>query len=155
MRWWWSPFVLDQHTELDFYSASSLKQQSADRPVAPLGYIILMPSQPVFSLNAGCLDEKQHIPILWSLVWPDQGSNPRSTALEASTLTIRHQCGLFILLICFYYIINNYDKRIYFRKNDEFHVLWISGMYWEACVSWRGMSMLWTAYLERKRLHHK
>ena len=28
-------FVLDQHAELDFYSASSLKQQSVDRHVAP------------------------------------------------------------------------------------------------------------------------
>ena len=34
-------FVLDQHALLDFYSASSLKQQSADRHVAPLGHIIL------------------------------------------------------------------------------------------------------------------
>jgi hypothetical protein len=33
-------FVLDQHAELDFYSASSLKQQSTDRHVAPLGQII-------------------------------------------------------------------------------------------------------------------
>ena len=41
-------FVLDQHAELDFYSASSLKQQSAGRHVAPLGHIILIPSQPVF-----------------------------------------------------------------------------------------------------------
>jgi hypothetical protein len=39
-------FVLDQHAELDFYIASSLKQQSADRHVAPLGHIILIPSQP-------------------------------------------------------------------------------------------------------------
>jgi hypothetical protein len=37
-------FVLDQHAELDFYSASSLNQQSADRHVAPLGHIILIPS---------------------------------------------------------------------------------------------------------------
>ena len=44
-------FVLDQHTELDFYSASSLKQQSVDRYVAPLGHIILIPSQPVFALT--------------------------------------------------------------------------------------------------------
>jgi hypothetical protein len=44
-------FVLDQHTELDFYSASSLKQQSACRHVAPLGHIILIPSQPVFALT--------------------------------------------------------------------------------------------------------
>ena len=33
-------FVLDQHAELDFYSASSMKQQSAGRHVAPLGHII-------------------------------------------------------------------------------------------------------------------
>ena len=57
MRWWWGLFVLDQHAELDFYSASSLKQQSADKHVAPLGHIILIPNQPVFVLflNAGCL----------------------------------------------------------------------------------------------------
>jgi hypothetical protein len=44
-------FVLDQHTELDFYSASSLKQQSAGRHIDPLGNIILIPSQPVFALS--------------------------------------------------------------------------------------------------------
>ena len=44
-------FVLDQHAELKFYSASSLKQQSAGRHVAPLGHIILIPSQPVFALS--------------------------------------------------------------------------------------------------------
>ena len=37
--------------ELDFYSANSLKQQSADRHAAPLGHIILIPSQPVFALS--------------------------------------------------------------------------------------------------------
>jgi hypothetical protein len=37
-------FVLDQHTELDFYSASSLKQQSEGRHVAPLGHVILIPN---------------------------------------------------------------------------------------------------------------
>jgi len=54
-------FVLDQHAELDFHSASSLKQQSAGRHVAPLGHIILIPSQPVllFLLSAACLAEKQ------------------------------------------------------------------------------------------------
>jgi hypothetical protein len=39
-------------------------------------------------LNAACFAEKQQISILQSLVWPDLGSNPRSTALEVSTLTI-------------------------------------------------------------------
>ena len=47
-------FVLDQHAELDFNSASSLKQQSADRHVAPLWHIILMTSQPVFALSPLC-----------------------------------------------------------------------------------------------------
>ena len=32
-------FVLDQHAKLDFYSASSLKQQSVDRYVVPLWHI--------------------------------------------------------------------------------------------------------------------
>ena len=53
-------FVLDQHAELDFYSASSLKQQSSDRHVAPLGHIILIPNQLVFALellNATCFPD--------------------------------------------------------------------------------------------------
>ena len=37
-------FALDQHAELDFYSASSRKQQSADGHVALLGHIILIAS---------------------------------------------------------------------------------------------------------------
>jgi hypothetical protein len=41
-------FVLDQLAEFDYYSANSLKQQSGGRHVAPLGHIILIPSQPVF-----------------------------------------------------------------------------------------------------------
>jgi hypothetical protein len=44
-------FVLDNHAELDVYSASSLKQQSKDMHVAPLGHIIMIPSQPVFAFS--------------------------------------------------------------------------------------------------------
>ena len=44
-------FVLDQHAKLDFYSVSSVKQQCVDRHVAPLGHIILIPSQPFFTLS--------------------------------------------------------------------------------------------------------
>ena len=47
-------FVLDQNTELDFNNASSLKQQSAGRHFAPLGHIILIPSQIVFALTPSC-----------------------------------------------------------------------------------------------------
>ena len=38
-------FAVDKHAVLDFYSTSSLKQ-SADRHVAPLGHIILIPRKP-------------------------------------------------------------------------------------------------------------
>ena len=37
-----------------FYSASSLKQQSAGRHVAPLEHIILTPRQPVIALSPQC-----------------------------------------------------------------------------------------------------
>ena len=45
-------FVLDQHAELDLYCASSLKQQSAGKHVAPLTHIILISSQTVFALSS-------------------------------------------------------------------------------------------------------
>ena len=61
-------FFLDQHAELDFYSASSLKQQSVGRQVAPLRHhhiLIAITNQSLlFLLNAACLAEKQQIPIL-------------------------------------------------------------------------------------------
>ena len=41
----------DQQAKLDFYSAMSLKQQSKDRRVTPLGYIILILSPSVFDLT--------------------------------------------------------------------------------------------------------
>ena len=44
-------FLLNQHTELEFHSTSSLKQQTAGRHVASLGHIILIPSQTVFALT--------------------------------------------------------------------------------------------------------
>jgi hypothetical protein len=44
-------FVLDQHAELNFCSATSLKQQSTDSHVAPIGYIIQTASYSVFDLT--------------------------------------------------------------------------------------------------------
>ena len=41
----------DQHAELDLYSASALKQESAGKHMAPLGHIILIPSQAVLDLT--------------------------------------------------------------------------------------------------------
>ena len=37
-------FLLEQHSELVIYSASSLKRKSTGRHVAPLGHIIQIPS---------------------------------------------------------------------------------------------------------------
>jgi hypothetical protein len=42
-------FVLDQHSELNLYSASSLKQ-CADRLISPLRHIILIQDQPIYAL---------------------------------------------------------------------------------------------------------
>jgi hypothetical protein len=73
-----------------FYTASSQTQQSESRHVASLQYIILIPSQTVFRLlfkNAS-LAEKQQIPNLLFLLWPDCGSNPRYITLEMSSLSI-------------------------------------------------------------------
>jgi hypothetical protein len=58
----------------------------------------------LFLLNAACLAEKQQIPILYSLVWVDRGSNPRSTALETNTLTITHYKYLDIPVQLHFYI---------------------------------------------------
>ena len=63
-------FLLDQHTMLDFYSASLLKQQSADSHVAPRVHSDTLSgnrvNQSLFFLlnNAACLSEKQQIPVL-------------------------------------------------------------------------------------------
>ena len=44
-------FVLDVHSYMNCYSASSLKQQSAVRHVAALGHIIVIPSPQVFAIS--------------------------------------------------------------------------------------------------------
>ena len=48
VTFWWDDnddvcFIPDQHSELDIFSANSLKQQSAGRHVAPIGHSILIP----------------------------------------------------------------------------------------------------------------
>ena len=58
-------FVLDQQAEFDFYSASSLSQQSADRRVALSDTLFWFRTNQslLFLLNAACLAEKQQISI--------------------------------------------------------------------------------------------
>ena len=64
-------FIINRRSQLDFYSASSLKQQYMDRHVAPLGNMTLIPSKPVFAFILKCcmlkLVRRQQISIhsLW------------------------------------------------------------------------------------------
>ena len=50
---WWCPHCTrpTQHASLEFYSASTLKQQSAGRHVAPIGHIIMILSQAILVLT--------------------------------------------------------------------------------------------------------
>jgi hypothetical protein len=82
--------VLDQHAYLQCYSASSLKQQFADKDFTPLGHIIMIARWPVFAFTPHffVLRVMQEIPIILSLVQLDRGWNQGSKAHEASTLTI-------------------------------------------------------------------
>ena len=85
---------LDQHIYFSLCSASSLKQQSADRHVASLRHIIMIPSQPVFALTPEwcvliyILAELATNTNFIVFALTRSGSNPRSTALGVSTLTI-------------------------------------------------------------------
>ena len=54
-------FVIDQHAELDLYSASSLKEKSADIHV--LLFWFWANQSLLFLRNAACLAEKQQIPM--------------------------------------------------------------------------------------------
>jgi len=78
-------FVLDQHAQLDLYSATSLQQQSVGSDVASLRHIILIPSQPVSRRAANA-----NFMVFYLTNW---GSNPQSTTLEASMLNM-HRCVL-------------------------------------------------------------
>jgi hypothetical protein len=72
MRWWWGPLCTRQTHLVGFLSSSSLKQQPTGRHFAPLGYIILIPSQPVFALSPKCcvlsVEATQTIFIVFGLI---------------------------------------------------------------------------------------
>ena len=83
-----------------FYSASSFADRHVMSPYSDTLSWFRANQHLLFLLHAACLAEKQHISILKSLVWPDLVSNPRSTTLEASTLTIYHRCAFLHFLWC-------------------------------------------------------
>jgi hypothetical protein len=70
VTFWWDAdevcFVLDQHPQLDFNSASSLKQQSIGRHVAPLGINHNYVKNKKYLLNAKTLKDANLQP--WGFV---------------------------------------------------------------------------------------
>jgi hypothetical protein len=80
--------ILDQHSQLDFYSASSQKQQSVSKFNSHTLSRFRANQFLLLLLNNEYLTEQQQITILYSLVWPNRDSNLRSTALEASLFNI-------------------------------------------------------------------
>jgi len=68
-------------TYMDYYCASTLKQQSANRHAATLDHNIPILSQTLILFDTACLAKKQ----FFGLTQP--GLEPWSTTLEASTLT--------------------------------------------------------------------
>jgi hypothetical protein len=60
-------------------------------------------------LNSACIPKKQQLFILYSLVWPNMSSNPRSTTHETNTriITPRMRCGTLMLL----YYWHNWKKH--------------------------------------------
>ena len=77
MRWWWGPLCIRPTCWVGFNSASSLKQHSAGRHVAPLGHIILIPSLPVFALSPWCcVLSGEATNANSSLVWPIRRLEP-------------------------------------------------------------------------------
>ena len=65
-------------TSLDFYCASSLKQQSVGRHVPPLEHIILIPNQPVFALSPKCCmlsTEATNFSFWFVLIYHTQGKH--------------------------------------------------------------------------------
>ena len=82
--------VLDQHPYLDFYYASSLKQQSLHLgtrfPHSKTTARLLL-------LNAVCLSELQLIPMLLSCLTRHGLTPSICRKFESSTLTLHHCCG--------------------------------------------------------------
>jgi len=92
-------FELDQHVESDWYNTSS---QSAGRHVAPLGHILLRfrAKQSFCSFYLLFRAYPRAPDQLNSLRFDPTGTpNPRSTALETSTLTITPPMRVFMLIL--------------------------------------------------------
>ena len=84
--WWWSLCTRPIHW-VDFWNWNNSPRVDMSLHSDTLSWLWANQSLLVL-FSVVCLAEKQQIPILYSLVWPDRSSNPRFIALESSTLTI-------------------------------------------------------------------
>ena len=106
--------ILAQHNWFDFYSDISLKQQTADRHVAPLGYNILIREPTsffLFSPECACLVKTQQIPI--TIFWNQDLSHTRQARASLPLcpfyiprflllfLELFQWCGILLFLILF------------------------------------------------------
>ena len=90
MRWWWGPLCTRPTRLIGLLIVLAHWNNSLQVDMSPHTDTLFWfqaNQSLLFLLNAVCLEEKQQIPISKSLVWPDRGTNPRSTTLEASMLT--------------------------------------------------------------------
>ena len=92
MEWWWGSLCTrPTHLVGFFYSASSLKQQSVGRHVAPFGHIILIQSHPVCAFQLICVLSGKATNTN-CIVSGLTRSNPLSTTLKA---TLHRRCDLY------------------------------------------------------------
>jgi hypothetical protein len=102
MKWWWGPLYTRTNTLSLICIVLAHWNNSPQVYMSPHSYTLswFQANQSLlFLLNAVCKAEKQQIPILPSLVWPDQGSNndlphsiraqtQRSTTLDQGSNTM-------------------------------------------------------------------
>ena len=89
MKWWWGALRLRLTRLVVFFIVLDHWNNSLLIDMSPHSDTLswFRDNQSwLFLLNAACSAQKKQIPILWSLVWSDRGSNPLSTVLETSTL---------------------------------------------------------------------
>ena len=115
MRWW------DVHSVLNFYTTSSLKQQSMGRNVLPLGHNILIPSQPVIALTPKCCMFSQEAVntniIVFGLTWPGLEHTIYHTQSEHTNHYITE--ALRILGITDIYLNDNFEPTTPFLSDQK------------------------------------
>ena len=108
-------FVLDQQGELDFYSASWLKQQSMGKPIAPLGHIWV--KQSLLLLLAMYLrwQVASTTFIVFGLTWPDLETHDTTLEMTTLSITTQAQSGLHVDIK---YVILPVQHRKFSKKNQ-------------------------------------